>query len=120
MSLETQIYSALKNLVPGTRVYRDIAPPEITALPRITFQQVGGPAINFLSGDKPSKKRARVQINCWHSRRDDVMALARLVEDTLRADGSLATTIEGAAVAVYETDTRLYGARQDFSFAYDD
>lgn len=121
MSLETLLYSKLKTLVPGNRVYRDIAPPDVTALPRITFQQVGGPAINFLSGDKPSQKRARVQINCWGSQRDSVMALARQVEDTLRAAiVDLSTDVLGAAVSVYEPDTRLYGTHQDFAFAYDD
>lgn len=119
MSVETQIYTALKNLV-SNRVYRDIAPPEVTTLPRITFQQVGGDAINFLSGDRPSKKWARVQVNVWGSRRDDVMALARQVEDTLRGTVALGTTVMGAPIAVYENDTRLYGSHQDFSFSYDD
>lgn len=119
MSVETQIYSALKTLV-NNRVYRDIAPPEVTALPRITFQQVGGDAINFLSGDRPSKKWARIQCNCWDDRRDDVMALARSVEDALRAETDLGTTVLGAPVAVYEPETRLYGSIQDFSVIYDD
>jgi uncharacterized protein DUF3168 len=119
MSLETQLYTALKGLV-SNRVYRDIAPANVTTLPRITFQQVGGDAINFMSGDKPSKKLARVQVNCWDDRRDDVMALARLVEDTLRATLTLGTTVLGAAIAVYEPDTKLFGSMQDFSVSYDD
>lgn len=119
MSLETTLYTALKSLV-SNRVYRDIAPADVSALPRITFQQVGGDAINFLSGEKPSKKWARVQVNCWDDRRDDVMALARQVEDTLRATISLGTTVLGAPIAVYERETRLYGSIQDFSVAYDD
>lgn len=120
MSVETLIYSALKNLA-SNRVYRDIAPPTVTALPRITFQQVGGEAINFLdAATVPSKKHARFQVNCWDDRRDDAMALAREVEDTLRAVSALHTTVLGAAVAVYEEDTRLYGAMQDFSFWYAD
>lgn len=124
MSLETSIYTALKPLVSPTAgvypIFRDIAPAEFTALPRITFFQVGGEAINFLSGDRSSKKRARVQINCWHSRRDDVMALARLVEDKIRSTTTLQPTVLGAAVSVYEPDTRLYGTHQDFAVAYDD
>jgi len=119
MSVETQIYTALKGLV-SNRVYRDIAPADVGDLPRITFQQVGGQANNFLSGDKPSKKWARMQLNCWATRRDDVMALARLVEDTLRATTALGTTVLGAPIAVYEQDTKLYGSIQDFSVVYDD
>lgn len=119
MSLETTIYTALKNLV-SNRVYRDIAPQTVDTLPRITFHQVGGDAINFVDSTVPSKKNARIQVNVWHSRRDDAMALARDVEDALRATTSLAPTVLGAAVAIYEEETRLYGAMQDFSFWYDD
>jgi hypothetical protein len=124
MSIESSIFAALKGLV-SNRVYRDVAPDNVTALPRITFQQIGGTAVNFLSGDKPSKKNARFQINCWDDRRDDVMALARLVEDTLRGVPTLATTVIGAAVAVHEpgvgpNGVDLYGSMQDFSFWLDD
>jgi len=119
VSVETLLYTALKNLT-SNRVYRDISPAEVTALPRITFIQVGGQAINFLSGETPSKKLARMQINVWHSRRDDAMALMRQVEDTMRTATGLQATVLGAAIAVYEEDTKLYGAFQDFSVAYDD
>jgi hypothetical protein len=124
MSLETAVYSTLKGLVEN-RVFRDIAPDDRPTLPRITFQQVGGRAVNFMSGDKPSKKNARVQINCWGLRRDDVMALARLVEDAMRANTLLATTVLGSAVSTFEPKAApngadLYGAMQDFSVWYDD
>lgn len=119
MSVESLIYATLKNLV-SNRVYRDVAPADVTALPRIVFQQVAGEAINFLSGDRPSKKWARMQVSSWHSRRDDCMALARQVEDALRAETTLGTTVMGAPIAVYEPDTQLYGAHQDFTVAYDD
>jgi len=119
VSLETSIYTALKGLV-SNRVYRDIAPADVDDLPRITFQQVGGEAINFMDPTVPSKKNARVQINCWADRRDTVMTLARDVEDTLRAVTSLAPTVLGAAVAVYEDEVGLYGSMQDFSFWYTD
>jgi hypothetical protein len=125
MSLETAIYSTLKTLV-DSRVYRDIVPGDKAhLLPRITFQQVGGQAVNFLSGDVPSKKNARVQINCWGARRDDVMALARLVEDAMRANTTLATSVLGAAMSTFEAKAGpngadLYGAMQDFSLWYDD
>lgn len=119
MSVEASIYTALKSLV-NNRVYRDIAPQTVIALPRITFQQVGGDAVNFLDPSVPSKKNGRWQINCWGERRDDVMALARDVEDTLRAYTVLQATVLGAAVALYEEETRLFGSMQDYSFWYDD
>lgn len=115
MSVESTIYATLKGFV-SNRVYRDVAPPDVTQTPRIVFQQVGGDAINFLSGEKPSKKWARMQLSTWGTQRDAVMALARQVEDTLRP----ISRVMGAPIAVYEPDTKLYGAHQDFVFAYDD
>jgi len=124
MSLEASIFATLKGLV-ESRVYRDVAPDDKPALPRITFQQISGQAVNFLGGDKPSKKNARVQINCWGLRRDDVMALARLVEDAMRANTSLATTVLSAPTAIFEpksspTGADLYGSMQDFSCWFND
>lgn len=116
MSVETQIYTALKSLV-SNRVYRDITPKDVTALPRITFQQVGGTSINFVdSATIPSKHNARVQVNVWHNRRDDANALAIQVADALRAYTDLRTTVLGEFVAVHEPDTGLFGTMQDFSF----
>lgn len=125
MSIETAVYATLKSLV-DNRVYRDVVPGDRRdLLPRITFQQVGGEAINFLSGDVPSKKNARVQVNCWADRRDDAMALARLAEDALRANTALSTQVLGAATATFEpragaNGADLYGSMQDFSLWFDD
>ncbi len=121
MSLETLLYSTLKPLVPGQHVYRDRLDDGESPQRWITFKQVGGQAINFLSGDRPSKKWARVQIDCWGEEgqpRDTITALARAVEDKLVAD--LAASVEGAFVSVYEPATRRNGTHQDFSFSYDD
>jgi hypothetical protein len=116
MSVEVDIYSCLKSLV-GNRVYRDIAPQTVTELPRITFQTVGGASTNFLdSATIPSKRNARVQVNVWHSRRDDANALARQVEEALRAYTALQTTVLSGFVAVYEEETKLFGTMQDYSF----
>jgi len=115
MSIENDIFATLKTLV-SNRVYRDIAPQTVTALPRITFQQVGGNAVNFVDPTVPSKKNGRFQINVWAADRDSAMALSRQVEDTLRVATALQTTVLNAAVAIYEEDTKLYGTIQDFSF----
>ncbi|MBI4291324.1 MAG: DUF3168 domain-containing protein [Betaproteobacteria bacterium] len=115
MTVETDIFTALKALV-SSRVYRDIAPANVTTLPRITFQQVGGLGVNFVDPTVPSKKNCRMQINVWHSSRDEATELARQVEDALRAYTALQTTVLGSFVSVYEPDTGLYGTMQDFSF----
>lgn len=126
MSVERTIFQTLKDVGASTqyavesRVYRDLAPPDVVDLPRVIFQQVGGRAVNFIDGGKPSKKNARFQISSWHRRRDEAMALARLVEDAMRAETDLGTTVIGAAIAIYDEDARLYGAIQDFSVWYDD
>lgn len=115
MSVEAQIFAALSALV-GGRVYRDVAPQTVTALPRITFQQVGGRAINFVDGSTvPDKKNARFQINVWAYDRDSAAALSRSVEDALRTYAALQTTVLDAPVGLYEQETGLYGTRQDFS-----
>ena len=87
MSAETRVYSVLKPLAPAKSVFRDIAPEDCNTVPRITFQFIGGSAINFVdSATIPSKRNYRVQINVWHNQRDACNALARQVENAMRAD----------------------------------
>lgn len=114
MSVESVIFDTLKGLV-ANRVFPDIAPAG-TARPYITYQQVGGEAVNFLDPTVPSKKRSRFQLNVWSDTRASVAALAIAVEDALRQVASLQTTVEGAPVASYEPETNLRGSLQDFSF----
>jgi len=118
MTVEADIFAALKDLV-GNRVYRDLAPDKVTTLPRITFQQVGGGAVNFLDPTVPSKKNGRFQVNCWDGDRDAVAGLSRQVEDALRVASGLQTTVLGEPIAVFEQETMLYGTIQDFSFWFE-
>jgi hypothetical protein len=123
VSLETQLYTALKSLV-SNRVHRDLTPERDTdgkpvPLPRITFQQVGGESINFLEGGQVGLRQPRVQVNVWHSRRDDANALAIEVENALRSASGLQTKVLAdfvAVVEVMEDGTRIYGTHQDFQF----
>lgn len=115
MSIESLLFSALKGLV-GNRCYPDVAPDK-TQRPYITYQQVGGQAINFVDGSDPGKRNARMQVNVWADSRAQASALAQQVESALRAS-ALQTTVLGAAVATYEPETCLRGARQDFSLWY--
>jgi hypothetical protein len=115
VSVESLIYNTLRGLV-ANRVYQDITPPDVTALPRITYQQVGGRAISFLESGVPSLKNGRFQVNVWGATRLQAAALSRQVEDALVLATALQTTPLGAPVAEYESETKLYGTRQDFSF----
>jgi len=115
VSVESLIVSTLTALVTG-RVYPDIAPQGMTALPRITYQQVGGQGLNFIENTPVGKKNGRFQVNVWGATRLQVAALSRQVEDALKSEKQLYTTILSAPIASYETDTKLYGTMQDFSF----
>ena len=114
MSVESLISGAVTGLVSGN-VWPDIAPAGVTALPRITYQQVGGQAINFLENVPAGKRNGRFQVNCWGATRLQVAALSRQVEDAIKSTNALYPTILAAPVAIYEPDTKLYGTRQDFS-----
>lgn len=114
MSVEVVIYNALKHLV-GNRVYPDIA-PELVRRPYITFQQVGGRSVNFLSAELPEKRNSRFQFNVWADSRLNAAKIAKQVDETLRQVQVLQTTTLSEPVATVESETRLYGTRQDFSF----
>jgi len=117
MTVETQIYTALKSLVTGGHVYAINLPDTVTARTYITYQQVGGSAINFLNSAKPSKKNARFQINVWAPTPQAAAVLSRLTEDAMR---TIDAFVEGAPVSTDEPDINLYGTRQDFSIWFDD
>lgn len=109
---EDDIKNALAPLVSG-RFYPDVAPLN-AGLPLITFQQVGGSAVNYLGAASSDKKNARIQINVWSSTRLQAMQLIRQVENEMVKDPVLAR-VEGAAIARYDSETKQYGAIQDFS-----
>jgi hypothetical protein len=114
MTVEASIYTALKTLV-ANRVYPDVAPFGAVK-PFITYQQVGGTAVNFIDQSTPSKSNARFQVNVWADTRSAAALLSHQVEQALRTASGMQTTVLGQPVATYEVDTTLYGTRQDFSF----
>ena len=113
MSAEAALVPLLTGLVAG-RVYPDVAPSG-AGLPRIVYQQVGGQAINYTEGTLPNREHARMQVVCWATTRLAAIGLAQQVEAALRSAASIQAEPIGARVSVYEDDTQLYGARQDFS-----
>ena len=113
MTIEASIYTALNALV-STRVYPDVA-PHGAVVPFITYQQVGGESVNFIDQTTPSKSNSKFQINVWATTRSAAAALALQAEQALRG-AALQTTVLSQPVSTYETDTLLFGTRQDFSF----
>jgi hypothetical protein len=112
MSLETDIYAALTALCP--RVYPDSAPAS-TATPYITWQQIGGDAINYVEGTLPDRRNARIQINVWDKTRIASTALMLQVEQALCAAPVFQCRVESAHLATFDDDTDLRGCMQDFS-----
>jgi hypothetical protein len=115
MSVDAEIFAALSSLA-GGRIFPDIA-PEGTPLPYVTFQQVGGDAVNYLDGSAPGKRNARIQVNVWAETRSSASQLSDQVEDAMRAAHGLQTEVLGARASLYES-AKLRGARQDFSVWY--
>lgn len=116
MTIESSLYDALKVLVADNQVYPDVAPAG-TPRPYLVYQQVGGSSINFVdSATLPGKGLPRFQVTAWCDTRIAAAALIKQVENAMRALTSLQPTIEAEPVSVYEEDTKLYGARQDYSF----
>lgn len=116
MSIETDIYDALKGLV-SNRVYPDVG-PENAIRPYLTYQQVGGATLAFLEGGPPGKRNGRFQISVWAATRPEASTLARQVEDAMLSLPTLSPSAEGALIARYESQTKLYGTIQDFSLWY--
>lgn len=115
MTVEDNIYAALKSLVSG-RVERDLYKGAIK--PYIVFQQVGGIPLGFLEAAMPSKRNGRFQVCVWDLTRDGAAAIARQAEQVLVESPTLIATAETAMVAIYEPETGLYGTRQHFSIWY--
>lgn len=113
MTVEELIHTALSPLV-SSRVIADLA-LEGTPLPYITYQQVGGEAINFIDPTNPNKSNGRFQISVWATNRTECARIARQAEAELR-QAPLQTTVLGAMTAIYEPQTKIHGSQQDFSF----
>ena len=114
MSLESLIFDTLKDVC-DSRVYPDFAPEE-TPRPYITYQQVGGDSLNFIKQSEPSMRSARVQFNVWADTRKDASNLALQLEQALRMNEALNTTVLGAPTSLVDDISKLRGTRQDFTF----
>lgn len=110
MPVESAILGALTTLVTG-RVYPDVAPAGV-GRPYIIYQKVGGEVITPLDNSLPSKVNGRFQIAAWGTSRPSIAALILQVEAAMVSIGARPI---GSSVSDYETDTKLYGSRQDFS-----
>lgn len=112
MTFEADLFTRLKTVCP--RVFPDFA-PILTPRPYVTWQQVGGDVINPLDNSKPGVRLPEVQINVWADSRLTAMATIRAIEDAMRAATTFHARPLGDAVADFDADMPVYGARQDFA-----
>lgn len=96
------------------RVYPDLA-PQGTARPYITWQQIGGGVIKPLANVLPDKRNAFIQINAWAETRLQANTISIDIETVLVQSTLFIARPQSALMAIFEEDTQLYGAMQDFS-----
>ena len=113
MSYEADLYAVLKGLV-SNRVYPDIAPLAVVH-PYITWQGVGGQSLRFIDNTAADKRNSRIQFDTWATTRTQANLIARQIEDALCATSLFTATPLGEAVSDYDSETKTYGAMQDFS-----
>ncbi|MQA39034.1 DUF3168 domain-containing protein [Rugamonas aquatica] len=116
MSLEGLIATALRP-VAGSRVYPDLAPADAQR-PYITYQVVGGSAVNYVEASVPDIQNARVQISVWADTRLAASDVGKQAEDALRLCLPLRTTVLTARRSLYDPTEQLRGCMQDFDFWY--
>jgi hypothetical protein len=115
MSIQATILTTLTSLVSG-RVYDGVVPQGVTALPRITFQQIGGKGLNFVEADDVPMVNGNFQVISWGATGLQASALARQVQTALKENLALYTTILSAPMEEPYPELGLFGFRQDFSF----
>jgi hypothetical protein len=113
MTVEADLYNTVKTLV-SNRVYPDVAPHQ-TALPYITYQQVGGDTVSFLERSMPSKKNGSFQVNVWAATRAEAAALILSVESAIVTSALFQASAEMAPIAAYDEDQIVYGYLQHFN-----
>jgi len=112
MSLETELYAVLVSVTP--RVFPDFAPVSTTR-PYVTFQQIGGEAVNMLDRFTPNKRNASIQVNVWSNTRAEAMTIIQSIEDAIRATTVFQGEPQSAPQADFDADIPVYGASQDFT-----
>lgn len=113
MTVEADIFNTVKTLV-SNRVFPDVA-PAATALPYITYQQVGGEAPVFLERGMPSKKNGYFQINAWAKTRAEAAALILQIESAITLSTAFQANATMAPIAAYDEDGSTYGMLQQFT-----
>ncbi len=113
MSVESDIYTALKGLV-SNRCFPDFAPLG-TVRPFITFEQTGGEALSYMEGALPDKKHGRFEIGVYADSRATCASIALQVESAMAAATAFQSTAIHAPISDYAGDVKIYSSTQNFS-----
>jgi hypothetical protein len=112
MTLEELLQTELLAVCP--RSFSDFAPTD-TPRPYVTWQQVGGEALQFIDRTVPSKENAVIQVNVWADSRMQAKSLIRAIEVRLIGATSIQASPEAAAVSDFDPDMDRFCSRQDFN-----
>lgn len=112
MTIETKVGDVLASVCP--RVFADFA-STATPRPYVTFQRIGGNAVQTVSDEMPNLVNATFQIDVWSSSRGEADALARQIEAALRTALSLQARPVGESIATSDPGLDLRGTSQDFT-----
>lgn len=113
MSVESDIYNALKGLV-GNRCFPDFA-PITTVRPYITYVQIGGEAISYIDDTLPDGKHGRFQVNVWADTRSSASSVMLQVEAAMIQATTIQARPMSAPSNTYDHDMSVYASMQDFS-----
>jgi hypothetical protein len=97
--------------VASMKSYPDQAPTGARP-PYAVYQAVGGVSITDLDNNPDDMQNARMQVAIWSTDKGESV---RCMQEARRAMMRAGAVPIGAPTSAYETDTKLYGRRLDFS-----
>jgi len=112
VTVEADIRAAIVTVTP--RVFPDFA-PHGTTRPFVTYQQIGGDALNYWEQAMPDKKNGLIQINVWSDTRAEAASLILAIEGAMRTASAFNAKATSSHVADFDAEVPIYGARQDFT-----
>lgn len=111
MSIETDVFETLSGVCP--RVFPDFAPTE-TQRPFVTWSIIGGRPIRPIGKDVPNRRHAMIQINVWASTRIEANEMMVDIDAAMRQATAFDSLPNGELMTVFDEQSTLRGAIQDF------
>lgn len=112
MTIEVAVANVLLTVCP--RVFSDFA-STATTRPYVTFQRIGGDAVQLVGPEVPNKINGLFQVDVWSASRGEADALARQIEAAMRTAATIQARPIGESIATSDAGLSLRGTSQDFS-----